>query len=79
MSKWIPVDTPPPVIDDDYSYSSAPVLGYFKRGGMSIVTFQTYPEDEYPSAWYTSDSERWDMTHEIAYWMPLPAPPEKGE
>lgn len=75
---WLPVATPPPVTESEFGWpSSVPVLGYFRDGRQRIVTFEVYDDDYRIPTWYTTCSERWNVTGKVTHWMPLPPPPAK--
>lgn len=75
MNTWRHVSNPPVMDQNDCGWpTSKPVLGFDRVGNMLVVTREQIDPD-FPAVWYTSDSERWTVTGEILYWMPLPPPP----
>ena len=54
----------------DDAYRSVPVIGYMPRSAtMRLVTCEATDDGD---AWYTVDSERWEVTGDVTHWHPLP-------
>ena len=74
MSDWIDVSNPPSMDPSEYGWPmSKPVLCFTRTSDLRITTFEQVDED-YPSEWYSSDSERWNITDQITHWCALPDP-----
>ena len=73
---WTPASTPPPLKPHPYIedwQQSEPVLGVTDRGERMVVVYQV--TENGTCDWYTTCSERWNVTHQIKHWQHLPPPP----
>jgi len=70
----IPVSQPPQMEIGEFGWPvSKPVLGFMASGEPVLVTFELPDEDEPETVEIRSkDSERWDMTGQIAFWTSIP-------
>ena len=73
---WIPAATPPelrPADASPYGWpASVPVLARYRNTDKkAVVTFEHVDENEEPR-WFTSCSERWNVTQHVECWRRLP-------
>jgi hypothetical protein len=76
MTEWKPVTEPPELLEDEwYDKTSNPVLVFTKYSTMRVAVLQKWLDFSKPT-WRTTCSEAWDITDDVLFWQPLPAPPQ---